>query len=386
MNIAIDIRNIGRNRTGSEVVVLQLVKKVLEKDHYNQYFLLTDTRDQHVLHYVSKVLFLKSKNNVKLVSLPSPHRVIWLFFSVAFFLRKARIDVFHTEYIVPFFIPSHICVLTHIHDVSFADPAIRPLISTKDLFILDRLMPRSLRRANHIIAVSHFTMNQIQKYYGYEAPKVVMIYNAAAYGTPEDDLPHVTTDAIVQKYSLPKKYIFALGTMQPRKNIPFLIEAFACVASKIPNTHLVLSGPRAKSFDMLIETTLKRYPDIAKRVHFTGYIAPADLDFVYGGAICTVHPSLYEGFGLPLLESFWAEVPVMASDIPAYREIAGGGALYFDPHEIDHCCEVLYTVCTDKIVRQEILSQAQKLRERFSWEVSADLFLDLYVRNPQKSS
>lgn len=378
MNIAIDIRNIGKNRTGSEVVVLQLVKHLLQQDQRNEYFLLTDTDDSQVLDYVHDALLLEGKERVHVVSLWSPHRSVWLFWQVAFFVRKMQIDVFHTEYIVPFFIPRKTRVLTHIHDVSFADPAIRPLIGKKDLFILDRLMGRSLRRADRIIAVSAFTKSQIEKYYGYQSPKVVLIYNGPGFDEIDAEASAPTMAAIRDKYSLPQRYIFALGTMQPRKNIPFLIEAFARCAAKLPQIDLVLSGPRHQHFDDVIAQTLKRYPEIAKRVHFTGYIEPGDLPSVYQGAVCSVHPSLYEGFGLPLLESFWAGVPVAASDIPVYQEIAGSGALYFDPCEIDRCSEVLYTICTDNRVRSELLEQAENQKKRFSWKASVDLFMHLY--------
>ena len=85
-----------------------------------------------------------------------------------------------------------------------------------------------------------------------------------------------------------------------------------------------------------------------------------------------VSPSLYEGFGVPLLEAFWSGVPVAASDIPVYREVAEDGAAYFDPREIDQCSQAIYTVCTDEAVRGLLLERAQIRRRVYSWDASAE--------------
>lgn len=369
MNIAIDIRNIGRQRTGSEVVVLELTRKLLSRDSQDTYFLVTDTDDVDVHRYIKKSLALDHKNHVSIVALKTRSRAKWVLYEVPLFCKKYDIDLFWTEYIVPFFISRKTKVVTHIHDVSFQ--AIRAMIGKKDLLYLDLMIPRSLRRADAIVAVSAFTEQEIFTFYPYiKKDKVQKIYNAcgeqfyAAVGEQELKI-------IEKKYNLPQKYIFALGTMQPRKNIPLIIEAFAKIAHRIGDTDLVLSGKQGHHYDTLIDDIIERYPYIKNRIHFTGYIDAMDLPGVYQNAHVFVYPSLYEGFGIPLLEAFWSDVPVVASDTQIHREIAGDAACFFDPISIDQCADSLYDCCIDEKLRTELTEKGKQRRLAYSWDDAA---------------
>lgn len=367
MKIAIDIRNIGRKRTGSETVIVELVKTLVENDPENTYFLLTNTKEREVINYITNTLNLQKRSNAQIVSLFAPLRVWWLFIAVATFIQREKIDLFHTEYIVPFFIKKTTKVLTHIHDVSFAVKSIRPLIRKKDLLILDLVMEKSLRRADGIIAVSEFTRDELVRYYKNISRKITVIYNASSMNKSAA----VTWDEIGKKYKLPVKYIFSLGTMQPRKNIPFLISAFLEFAKKVPDIDLVLSGERSYHFDAVIDKILDCQPELAKRIHFTGYINSTDLPEIYKNAQCFVSPSLYEGFGIPIVEAFNTETPVVCSDIPAYREVAKNAAKFFHPCKIDQCVAALYTVCTDNKIAQELVKAGKDRQQAFSWKKSA---------------
>jgi glycosyltransferase involved in cell wall biosynthesis len=178
LKIAIDIRNIGRNRTGSEVVILELVKHLLRIDGKNQYKLLTDTKDEKVLNFVQENLELADKKNVEVVSLKAKNKFVWASWTVWRWAKKNAIDIYHTEYILPFFMPKSVKLVTHIHDVSFQ--VYRDLISWKDIYFLDILIPWSIKRADKIIAVSQFTKDEIEKYYSKSIGKVELVYNAVA--------------------------------------------------------------------------------------------------------------------------------------------------------------------------------------------------------------
>lgn len=371
MKIAIDIRNIGKGRTGDEVVFFELVKNLALIDHEDDYTLLIDNRNDDEINEIKNNLGIINKNNFTIVQLGSGNKFVWNGWKIAKYCAKEKIDIYHTQYIIPFFIPVTTKIVTHIHDVSFK--VHKELISKKDAFFLNRLIPRAVNKSDKVIAVSQFTKDEIIKYYNVPANKISVIYNASS-------LVEVNTDEkkVREKYHLPMKYILALGTMQPRKNIPFLIEAFAGIANKVSDTYLVLAGKKAHNFDEQIEQIIKKYPNIKDRIIFTGYIDEDDKFLVYKMADVFAFPSLYEGFGVPILEAFATGTVVTASDIPPHKEIAGEGALYFSPTDIDQCKETLYDGLVNVRIRESIFARENQQYGRFSWQKSAQELQTLY--------
>ncbi len=376
LKIAIDIRNIGRNRTGSETVILQLVKHLLQIDSENQYKLLTDTDEQQVLNYINEHLELSDKKNVEVISLQSKNKFTWAAWTVWRWVRKNPVDIYHTEYILPFFMPKSIKLITHIHDVSFK--VYRKLISWKDIFFLDIFIPWSIRRADKIIAVSHFTKAEIEKYYPASRGKTELIYNAVADDFADNFKNAKTKDflAVREKYNLPEKYILALGTMQPRKNIPFLVKVYSKIYKKLDGVKLVLVGKKAHNFDKEIEKVIEKSDDDFKQnVIFTGYIDEDDKNLVFAGAEVFAYPSLYEGFGIPPLEAIYCGTPVVASDIPVHAEIFKDAVRYFDLNDIDQCSEVLYHLSNNENIKKEMIKDVFHLKNKFSYNNSAKQFL-----------
>ncbi len=371
MKIAIDIRNVGKGRTGDEVVFFELVKNLALIDHDNNYTLLIDDRSDDEINEIENSLEIINKNNFTIVQLGSGNKFVWNGWKVAKYCVKEKIDIYHTQYIIPFFIPVTTKIVTHIHDVSFK--VHKELISKKDAFFLNRLIPRAVNKSDAVIAVSQFTKDEIIKYYNVPADKISVIYNASS-------LVEVNTDekSVREKYKLPQKYILALGTMQPRKNIPFLVEAFAGIADKVSDTYLVLAGKRAHNFDEQIEQIIKKYPNIKDKIVFTGYVDEDDKFLVYKMADVFAFPSLYEGFGVPILEAFSARTVVVTSDIMPHKEIASDSALYFSPTDIDQCEKTLYDGLVNVRIRESILTRENQQLERFSWQKSAQELRTLY--------
>ena len=361
---------------------LELVKNLAVLQTAGTTFILfTDTCDATKVTHIKNVLEIVGKKNFTIVSLQSKNRFTWNALTLPKYLRKNPVDIYHTQYIVPFFIPKKTKVITHIHDVSFA--ANPKWISFVDLFFLKRLMPQSLHRADAIIAVSLFTKKEVMKYYGVPKEKIVVIYNAVPTNFESSSNRSITArqlqlHRVREKYHLPKKYIFALGTMQPRKNIPFLMEAFALIAEKIPDTSLVLSGTHTHNVDKKIERIFNKHRTIKGRMIFTGYIAQEDLPYVYRCAHLFAFPSFYEGFGIPLLEAMHSDVPVLASDIPPHRELVGDAALLAPTEDLVAFSQSLYTLCTNESIRERFRLRGKKQVRVFSWEKSAKKLLRLY--------
>ncbi len=370
---AIDIRLLGKKRTGDEAVFFNLTKELLALDQEHEYWLLTDEKDPSVLLQLQNRLGCVDQKNVRIVSLSGKNRFLWNLVTLPWFLFRHRVDAYHTQYILPLCIPKRTRVLLHIHDVSFK--AYPELIGWKDRFFLALLIPRSLRRASRILVPSQFTKDEIQRYYGTAEEKIVVIPNAVsdAFLTTS-----VGETALQEKYSLPKRFILFVGTLQPRKNIPLLIRAFAEVTKRIPDIELVIVGNRqGHHFDSAIDSVIEEL-DLSMKVHFPGYIAEEDLPGVMRCASLFVFPSFYEGFGIPLLEAMSQNVPVACSDIPCLREVAGDAAQYFDPMSVASCQEKLYTLLIQKELRESVVALGKSRSSFFSWKKSATLLSRVY--------
>lgn len=375
MKIGIDIRLIGKKRTGDEVVFLNLVKNLASIDSRNEYFLFTDIEDKAKLDLISKSVDIYGKSNFQIVSLPVG-RFKWNFWALQEYLRKNPVDVYHTQYITPWFVPRSIKIVTIIHDISFN--FFPQFIKFSDLFFLKILIPISLQRADKIIAVSEFTKSEIEKYYKINPEKIEVVYNSVEEGFLSDVVSEEEKGNIRKKYALPEKFILYIGTLQPRKNIPMLIEAFGNAEEKLDGIRLVICGNRnAHNYDKKIDEAIQKNA-LENKVLFPGFIDEADKKVLFSLAHAFAFPSLYEGFGIPILEAMSQKIPVLASEIPSLKEIAGEGALYFNAGSLDDFSKKLYDVCTDIDLRVKLAIKGKTRVSFFSWENSAKKTLAIY--------
>jgi len=372
--IAIDIRLLGKKRTGDETVFFHLTKELLALDKENEYRLMTDIREPSKLALLEKRLNSVGQKNVQFVSLYGRNKFVWNLLTLPWFLIQNKIDIYHTQYILPFFVPRRTKMVTHIHDLSFV--AHPKLIGSVDRFFLSLFIPHSLRRSDLIVTPSQFTKDEIVKYYGTASEKICVVPNALG----EEFLESAGTNAarVREKYGLPEHFILYVGTLQPRKNIPFLIRAFSLLKKRLPEARLILVGSRsAHHVDTGIEDALEE-TGVEKDVIFPGYIDQNDLPALIRSAHLFVFPSLYEGFGIPVLEAMSQDVPVVASDIPCLREIGGDGVLYFDQLSLANCEQIMYNLFTDENLREDTIQKGKERLLLFSWQKSAALLLDKY--------
>jgi len=234
-----------------------------------------------------------------------------------------------------------------------------------------------MRIADRILTPSEFTKAEIIQRYRVAEERIVVIPNAAG-----DEFLSRASEADImrvrEKYALPEKFVLAVGTMQPRKNIAFLVKAFAEAGKRIPDLALVLVGKRfGYRYDLEIEHAIDELP-LPEKVIFPGYVDDADMPALYAGAKAFAFPSHYEGFGIPILEALSQDTPIAASDIPPSREVAGSSALFFDRSTVASAAEILYNVIIDENLRSQLSAQGKDRVRFFSWEKSARLLRNIF--------
>ena len=386
MKIGIDIRAIASQRTGDETYTLELVKNLAEIDRENKYFLYTDTFSEKKLAKIKKLLSLEN-DNFSIKSVGPTSKFFWTFYSLAKQARKDKLDVLHVQYIVPVFLRKDIKIVTTIHDISFE--RYPQFIAKKDLFALKLLIPPSLRRADKIIAVSEFTAREIKDVYPKVADKVKMIYNGGVpkvFGAvKEEDVLNFR-----KKYGKLKPYLLYLGTLQPRKNVPFLLRAFQELKKKysqkdslVKNCKLVIRGTRGgRNYDERIDIVLNDIrgdsPDVYNDIQFLGYQSMEELAVLLREAEVFCFPSLYEGFGLPVLEAMAAGTPVLASDSSCLPEIVGKGGVLYKNGDRGDFVKKIRRLLLDEDLRNRVVEAGRLRVKDFSWEKTARETLELY--------
>jgi glycosyltransferase involved in cell wall biosynthesis len=377
MKIAIDIRNIGRGRTGDEVVFFNLVKQFALLDADNNYLLLTDRKVEGDSLLQESLESLDLPSNFSVVSLGESgvNKFFWNAWILPKYLRAHPVDIFQTQYITPFFVPKKIKIVTIVHDVSFR--VFPKLIRTIDLFFLKILMPMSLRRADKIIGVSRFTVSEVKKYYPIKEEKLEWIYNAVADNFAVDISPE-QLEAVRKKYNLPQKFILSIGTFQPRKNLPALIEAYIKIPTeKRAGLKLVLAGGRGRNYDAQIDEFIKDY-SLQSEVLLPGFIAEADKPALFKLTHTFCFPSIYEGFGIPILEAMTLGVPTLASNIEPHLEIIENSALLFDVNNSADFSEKLTRIVSDEYLRADLAQKELQQTTKFSWRNTAQKMLAIY--------
>jgi len=231
----------------------------------------------------------------------------------------------------------------------------------------------SMKKAERIIAVSEFTSQEIGRYCPSAEGKIRVVHN----GVGENFVPagDVAKAEIVQRYGLPDRFALFVGTLEPRKNVGHLIEAFG-KASNIEDLKLVIAGGKGWLYDEIFESVKKL--GLEDRVIFPGYIPSEDLPALYSSAEFFCYPSIYEGFGLPVLESMACGTPVLTSFNSSMSEVAGEAALLADPMDIDSISEGISKLASEEELRKNLAERGLWRAKKFSWKSCATKTLDIY--------
>lgn len=283
-------------------------------------------------------------------------------------LAKEKPDIFFSPtHYIPQFI--NIPRVVMIFDLAFFH--FQNLFTKRDFLQLKGWTGYSIKNAKHIITISQASKKDIVNFYSVEPKKVTVSY--CGYDKrlfkPITDKEKIKNT--MQRYGIGGKFVVFLGTIQPRKNLKKLIEAFV----NIDNVKLVIigktSGPGRKGW--MYEEILKmpKKLGIEEKVLFTGFVPPDDLPYIYSGADAYVLPSLWEGFGIPVLEAMACGTPAVVSNVSSLPEVVGDAGLLVDPNSTTQIEQAIRTVTSDKKLRER-LSQKGLLRvKKFSWQKMA---------------
>ncbi|MGQ9598469.1 MAG: glycosyltransferase family 4 protein [Anaerolineae bacterium] len=282
-------------------------------------------------------------------------------------------ELFHaTEHLLPPFqqIPT---VLT-VHDMIFK---LFPQYQKRlNYWYLNMTMPLYCRRADAIITVSECSKRDIVQAYGVDAAKITVIYEAAS---PE--FMPLPRDVIAEgrlRLGLPDRFLLHVGTIEPRKNLIGLIEALQQLHDRGLIIPLVVAGGKGWLYEEFFRR-LETLP-IRDNIRFLGYVSVNDLPLLYNAATALIMPSLYEGFGLPVLEGMACGTPVLCSNVSSLPEIAGEAACYFDPCSSKDIAEAIQKVWLDAGLGEEMKEKGRSRASEFSWERAARETMSLYTR------
>lgn len=273
------------------------------------------------------------------------------------------------------FVPSHVLPLrlrtqlppmvVTVHDLGYVhEPHAHPW---RQRIYLEWGTRWSVYAATRVIAISRATAADVVTHAGGDAAQLSVVYEAA---TPHSQPSPAQIAAVRTRLDLPADYALYVGTLQPRKNLTRLVAAYTQLLARGPvDFDLVLAGNLSRHGGDLLEV-VRRSP-AAARIHLPGYIAEDDLPALLAGATCFCYPSLYEGFGLPVLEAQQLGVPVMTADNSSLPEVAGDAAILVDPLDVDALADAMLQVSRDDALRAKLIAAGHANVQRFSWDKAA---------------
>lgn len=369
MKIGLNARFLIHPYTGIGQYTRQLLEALAKLDHQNEYFLFSSEKVELALPDSFHFIRVPEKDYSSL-SLRKAH---WEHTLVPQELKKWKVDVAHFLY------PSNpwrrlsMPTVVTIHDaIPWRLPAYRQRWRSKLYHFYTRL---ALKKADHFITVSEFSKQEIVQHLKLKEKDITVIPLGAPAAFKNLRLPELP---------LRRDFLLYVGGYDERKNVPQLIQAYLKYIANDQRVDLILVGGKNRGLEALITPQYAHYviPTIPVQpkghVIFTNPLQDHELAALYRQATLLVHPSLYEGFNLPLLEAMSHGLPIVASDIPVNREVTGGAALFFDPTSLDSIGQMILKLLHEPALRQTLAKACRERAALYSWKKSAEDTLTVY--------
>lgn len=354
-------------RLGSSQVAFELLRNLEKIDRKNEYTVLLASDPLGDLP--------KERSGWKYQILKINFFKTYIAIPFALFSAKKKPDIFFSPtHYGPFISP--VKRIITIFDLSFLH--FPQFFKPRDFWQLRLWTKISVLGARHIITISEFSKNDIVKNYNLRADAITV-----AHPGYKDDIYRPLKDQnkikeVLKKYKIDSPYAIYIGTIQPRKNIARLIEAF----KDIEGLKLVVvgkttgEGRQGWMFDEILNKP--RQLGIEDKVIFTGFVSDEDLTFLLNGAEVFVLPSLWEGFGIPVVDAMACGVPVIVSNVSSLPEVAGDAGILVDPFDIDSIAQAIRKVVTDRKFKEQKSKEGLTQAKRFSWQKMAEIVLQTF--------
>lgn len=362
MRIAFLADPLDRQYGGIHVYTREILNALTTIDKSNEYIIIR--RDP-------KKEFPNAEEVVVPYSTYPGYRLWRLFYQIPKLLVKRKVDiVVEPAHFGPFNLPDKIKRITVIHDMTvFLYPEYHTFLSQ---WLQRKLFPRIIQNAHHIITNSHHTTTDVLHFFPNADDKIssVLLGKNNTYQPTENE-------AVIQRYNLRTPYILYVGTLEPRKNIIKLIESFNRFKQDTGLPHqLVLVGKKGwKSKPMF--KSIKNSP-YTSDIIWLGYLDKNDLPSLYTMAEVFVYPSIYEGFGLPILEAMACGTPVITTHSSSLPEVGGQAVVYSDVESVQKLSQHITTLCTNPSEREKYRSLGLAQAQKFNWTKTAERYLNIF--------
>jgi glycosyltransferase involved in cell wall biosynthesis len=356
-------------RTGVGTYPYELTKNL--PSNKNKYLLIHGQKNKEIIGIVME------KTGFEDIIIPYPKiplgKLIQKMFLIPLYIKKNNPDVIHDTYhFAPFLFLKKFKKVITVYDIT---PILYPEThKISRIFMHKYFFSPILKSSDKIISISENTKRDIIKHFKIPEDKIKVIPLAANENFRK--LDENETSKIKSKYNINFPFILYVGTLEPRKNIPNLLNAFYKIKKQGIAHKLVIAGGKGWKYKEIFETIEKL--NLQNDVIFTGYVPDEDLPGLYNAADLFVYPSLYEGFGLPPLEAMQCGTPVITSNTSSLPEVVGDAGIMVNPHDIGELANKMYEVLTNKDLRKELSKKGIERAKLFSWKKCAEETLKVY--------
>jgi len=352
----------------------ETLKKITQAHPEHEFFFLFDRPFSDDFVFSSNVTPI-------VVGPPARHPVLWhIWFEISLprILKKIKPNLF----LSPdgfLSLKTNVPSLAVIHDLNFAhNPT--DLVKTHAWFY-NRYFPKYAKKAVRIATVSEFSKNDIAKQYGISTGKIDVVYNGVSERFSPISKEEKTQ--VKKQYSDGQPYFVYVGAIHQRKNIERMLLAFDNYQSQSGKSQKMVLVGNKKWWTAEMQSTLDNLEN-KQDVAFTGRVSDADLQLLIGAATASVYVSTFEGFGIPIIEAFQAEVPVITSNVTSMPEIAGNAALLVNPTDVKEISEAMLRIENSEELQHQLIDKGRQRAKQFTWQRTANLLWKSIIESTQK--
>ncbi len=380
MNLGFDAKRLYCNFTGLGNYSRTLVKNLQKLYPENEYNLYTSkVRDS------LETSFFYNNSSFKTHKSKAVFESLWRSFSIVNQLKKDRVELFHgLSNEIPFNIQkSGIKSIVTIHDLIFKVlPETYPFV---DRLIYDFKFKNSCKNASKIIAISNSTKNDIVKYYAISPDKIKVVYqscNPIFYDSFYENEP----ESVLKEYNIPSDYVLCVGSIERRKNLFGVIEAYNYLKPEFRIPLVIIGGNKSKKYSKILHDLI-RANRLEKKVFWISNLKDnISLKYIYQRALAFIYPSFYEGFGLPVVEALLSRTPVITSNLSSLPEAGGENSLYVDPKQPNEIANAIVKVLDSSSLREKMVSTGYEYAiQNFSPDYVTEQLYSCYKQTLEES-